>query len=261
MFRSYYNDTMISKTMFGRIAQYSEYRNAEMCVDLNLSDQDISVDETFRIQSLPSARSLHARVLTVPVHSSDTLDRLRDTSRVSIIDRSPNWTINCDKSSGACIINRDYYWIRLDSVLDVRCFIDHGQIVIPGVDDRHVPDDHEEFVDYRFKVRFTGATRFPQVEESNITLNVTSVEMSDDRFGIVPVSMIGNYYATSLACMMPKIADRPTVCVSGMIGGLTQESLQKSHALDRYADRSDQIDCAIDWHLDKIRKDIENAVR
>ena len=94
MSRSYYNQTMINKTMFGRIAQYSEYRNAGMCVDLNLSDQDISVDETFRIQSLPSARSLYARVLAVPVHSSDTLDRLRDTSRVSIIDRSPNWTIN-----------------------------------------------------------------------------------------------------------------------------------------------------------------------
>ena len=261
MFRSYYNDTMINETMFGRIAQYSEYRNAEMCVDLNLSDQDISVDETFRIQSFPSARSLHARVLTVPVHSSDTLARLQDTCRVSIIDRSSYWTINCDKSSGACIINRDYYWIRLDSVLYVRCLVDNGKLGIPSVDSCGPLDDHEEFVDYRFEVQFTGATRFPQVEESSIALNVTRVEMSDDRFGIAPVSMIGNYYATSLACMMPKIADRPTVCVSGMIGGLTQESLRKSHALDRYDDRSDQIDCAIDWHLDKIRKDIENAVR
>lgn len=261
MFRSYYNDTMINETMFGRIAQYSEYRNAEMCVDLNLSDQDISVDETFRIQSFPSARSLHARVLTVPVHNSDTLARLQDTCRVSIIDRSSYWTINCDKSSGACIINRDYYWIRLDSVLYVRCLVDNGKLGIPSVDSCGPLDDHEEFVDYRFEVQFTGATRFPQVEESSIALNVTRVEMSDDRFGIAPVSMIGNYYATSLACMMPKIADRPTVCVSGMIGGLTQESLRKSHALDRYDDRSDQIDCAIDWHLDKIRKDIENAVR
>lgn len=252
---------MISKTMFGRIAQYSEYRNAEMCVDLELSDHDISVDETFRIQTLSPTQQLHARVLTVPVFDSDTLKRLHDTSRVSIIDRSPYWTIGCDKSSGVCIINRDYYWIRLDSVLDVRCFVDNGTLIIPGVDDCGSLNDHEEFIDYRFDVRFTAATRFPQIEESNITLNVMSVEMSDDRFGIAPVSMIGNYYATSLACMMPKIADRPTVCVSGMIGGLTQESLRKSHALDRYADRSDQIDCAIDWHLDKIRKDIENAVR
>lgn len=256
-----YNQTMINKTVFGRIAQYSEYRNAEMCVDLNLSDQDISVDETFRITSLSPAQQLHTRVLTVPVHSSDTLARLRDTCRVSIIDRSSYWRIDCDKSSGVCIINRDYYWIRLDSVLYVRCFVDNDKLIMPSVDSCRSLYEHGEFIDYRFDVRFTAATRFPQVDESNITLNVMRVKMSDDRFGIAPVSMIGNYYATSLACMMPKIADRPTVCVSGMIGGLTQESLRKSHALDRYANRSDQIDCAIDWHLDKIRKDIENAVR
>ena len=261
MFRSYYNDTMINETMFGRIAQYSEYRNAETSIGLFLGDHSVFVNETFRIPALSPTQQLHARVLTVPVHNSDTLARLQDTCRVSIIDRSSYWTINCDKSSGACIINRDYYWIRLDSVLYVRCLVDNGKLGIPSVDSCGPLDDHEEFVDYRFEVQFTGATRFPQVEESSIALNVTRVEMSDDRFGIAPVSMIGNYYATSLACMMPKIADRPTVCVSGMIGGLTQESLRKSHALDRYDDRSDQIDCAIDWHLDKIRKDIENAVR
>lgn len=252
---------MINKMMFGRIAQYSEYRNAEMRVGLLLGDHSVFVNETFRIPTLSPTQQLHARVLTVPVHSSDTLARLRDTCRVSIIDRSPNWKIDCDKSSAVCIINRDYYWIRLDSVLYVRCLVDNGKLGMPVVDLCEPLDDHDEFIDYRFDVRFTADTLFPQVDESSVTLDVTRVEMSDDRFGIVPAEMIGNYYATSLACMMPKIADRPTVCVSGMIGGLTQESLRKSHALDRYADRSDQIDCAIDWHLDKIRKDIENAVR
>ena len=265
MFRSYYNDTMISKTMSGRIAQYSEYMNSLLQIQFDPLVCPVVVDKDLRLV-LPRTHKLTPRYLTRPTYNgAPSSPQLGHLVKISMIDRSPHWRIKCHESFGHGVLDFGRYEVvDVRSTLGVRCAVIDDQLIVPSVDcpDGQCPfDDADEFIDYLFDVVVYGNVRFPQIEDANLRLTVEKVRMTDNRFGVTPLEMLGNYYGTSLSVMMPKFAGRPSVCLSGMIGGLTIESINKSHALATYSSKADQIDHAVEWHLNKIRKDIENAVR
>lgn len=265
MSQSYYNDTMNTETMSGRVARHSEYMNPLLQIQFDPLICPVVVDRDLRLD-LPRTHKLAPRYLTRPTYNgAPSSPQLGHLIKISMIDRSPHWRIKCHESFGHGVLDFGRYEIvGVRSTLSVRCAVVDGQLIVPSVDcpDGQCPfENADEFVDYLFDVIVYGNARFPQIEDSMIRLTVEKVRMTDNRFGVAPLEMLGNYYGTSLSFMIPKFAKRPSVCLAGMTGGLTIESINKSHALATYSSKTDQIDHAVEWHLNKIRKDINNAVR